>query len=409
MNAEILALYAATFSVAFFHTMSPDHWMPFVMFGKAKKWPIIKTELVALLAGIGHIGTSVIIAVVGIVIGSEISKNFASIAEVVTGTALILFGFGYAIYMWRKGGHVHFTIGGKYLAKNIAEHDHHQAEAHEKTHTHADGSVHVNHVAEAAVAPQPNTHVHADGSVHVNHVAEAPVAPQPNTHVHADGTVHVNHVAEAGVVPQPNTHVHADGTVHVNHVAEAAVAPQPNTHVHADGSVHVNHVAEAAVAPQPNTHVHADGSVHVNHVAETSAALQTNIAGDAHFAEIHSHAEEPHGHDHGEPHGHSHEGEHGHVHAQEAKSPYALVIIMGLTPCIALLPMAFAASTFGTGVTVLTISIFAISTLVPILGLTFLGSLGLAKLKLNWFEKYGDIITGVVIGCIGLMTMLLGL
>jgi ABC-type nickel/cobalt efflux system permease component RcnA len=334
MNPEILALYAATFSVAFFHTMSPDHWMPFVMFGRAKKWPIIKTELVALLAGIGHIGTSVIIAVIGIVIGAEISKNFASIAEVVTGAALIIFGFGYAFYMWSKGGHVHFTIGGKYLAKNIAEHEHSHDEGHEHSHDHE--------------ADHDHSHSHAEAHEH----------------------------------EESHEHSHAEGHEH--------------THEHEEGHEH--------------SHSHEEGHIH-SHGEENSVALQKNADGLANFAEIHSHVEETHthDHDHGDSHQHSHVEGDGHVHYQDAKSPYALVLIMGLTPCVALLPMAFAASHFGTGVTVATIVLFTVSTLIPILGLTFLGSLGLGALKLDWFEKYGDIITGVVIGCIGLMTTFLGL
>ena len=126
MNAETSVLFAATFSVAFFHTMSPDHWLPFVMVGGSRNWPTPKTLLVAFIAGVGHVGTSVLIALIGIFIGAELSERFASVAEVATGTALIVFGFAYAFYMWRRGGHAHFTIGGDRLVKSHthAHHDH---------------------------------------------------------------------------------------------------------------------------------------------------------------------------------------------------------------------------------------------------------------------------------------------
>jgi len=254
MSTEAIALFIATFSAAFFHTMSPDHWLPFVMVGKSQKWPILKTELVALAAGIGHVGTSVIIALVGIFIGTELSENFASIAETATGSALIVFGFGYAIYMWSKGGHVHFTIGGDRFTGG-------------------------------------HSHVHASESA---------------------------------------SHTHELGP---------------------------------------------DGEHH---------------------------------HDHDE-----HEHAHGHTHAADApqgsKAPYTLVLIMGLTPCIALLPLAFAGASISIGTAMGVIVLFSISTIIPILTLTYLGSKGLSFMKLDWFERYGDIITGIVIGCIGLMTMFLGL
>ncbi len=260
MNTEIAVLFAATFSVAFFHTISPDHWLPFVMVGRSQKWPILKTELVALAAGIGHVGTSVLIALVGIFIGAELSERFASIAEVATGSALIAFGFGYALYMWRKGGHAHFTIGSKRLAGG---------------------------------------HVHS----------------------HDDDHEH-----------QVHDHSHDDDPF-----------------------------------PSPD----------------------------------HSGSHGDHGH--------------GHSHArlidlaEEPKAPYTLVIIMGLTPCVALLPLAFAAASHGAAITTGVIVLFAVATIVPILILTFLGSKGLSFVRLRWFDKYGDIVTGIVIGCIGLMTMFLGL
>jgi len=261
MDAEIAVLYAATFSVAFFHTMSPDHWLPFVMVGRSRKWPILRTELVALVAGIGHVGTSVVIALIGIFIGAELSERFASIAEVATGSALIVFGFTYAIYMWRKGGHAHFTIGGDRLTGG-------------------------------------HTHTHGE-----------------HTHAHHD------HTRDIGPFASPD-----------------------------------------------------------------------------------------HVHDH---HDHEHDLEHGHADAtalaEETKAPYTLVLIMGLTPCVALLPMAFAAAGFGMGVTFGVIALFSVATIIPILVLTFLGSKGLSFVRLHWFDRYGDIITGVVIGCIGLMTMFLGL
>ena len=240
MDPEITVLLVATFSVAFFHTMSPDHWLPFVMVGRSRNWSILKTELVALIAGIGHVGTSVLIALVGIFIGAELSEQFASFAEVATGSALIIFGFAYALYMWRRGGHAHFTIGGNRFTGGHS-HGHHE-----------------------------------------------------------------------------------------------------------------------------------------------------------------DHSDHDHDHEHHHSHAHQHE-------VADTKAPYTLVIIMGLTPCVALLPLAFAAAGHGTGTAISVITLFAIATIVPILVLTYLGSKGMHLIRLEWFDKYGDVITGIVIGCIGLMTMFLGL
>ena len=58
-QAGLWTLLVATFTLAATHTVSPDHWFPFVMVGRANKWKTSWVLLLALLAGIGHVGTSV--------------------------------------------------------------------------------------------------------------------------------------------------------------------------------------------------------------------------------------------------------------------------------------------------------------------------------------------------------------
>ena len=48
-------LLIAAVSVAFFHSLAPDHWLPFVALAKSARWPMAKLGGVALLAGIGHV------------------------------------------------------------------------------------------------------------------------------------------------------------------------------------------------------------------------------------------------------------------------------------------------------------------------------------------------------------------
>ena len=37
------------------------------------------------------------------------------------------------------------------------------------------------------------------------------------------------------------------------------------------------------------------------------------------------------------------------------------------------------------------------------------GTLGVTWIKMDFFDKYGGVITGVVIGCLGIMTKVLGI
>ncbi|MBW1823876.1 MAG: hypothetical protein JRI87_04820, partial [Deltaproteobacteria bacterium] len=113
-----------------------------------------------------------------------------------------------------------------------------------------------------------------------------------------------------------------------------------------------------------------------------------------HAGDVHNHAHDTHGHDHGE-HEHTHKGhDHGHAHkkhehgTQEAdlkgkRAGWALVAIIGLTPCIALLPLTMAAVKYGTMAIILVNISFAIATIGTIVVLTWLGLMGLSWIKLE--------------------------
>ena len=109
-NAGFLALMAAAFILATTHTISPDHWFPFVMVGRAKKWKLSWVLGLAVLAGIGHVGTSAIIGLTGVFAKTGSAKEIAMFLENATPVLLMLFGFGYASYACYKqfvGHHSH--------------------------------------------------------------------------------------------------------------------------------------------------------------------------------------------------------------------------------------------------------------------------------------------------------------
>ena len=95
-------IIVATFTLAATHTVSPDHWFPFVMVGRANKWKTSWVLLLALLAGMGHVGTSVAIGLVGVFAEKGVSKEIAGFLENATPWLLIVFGFGYALYALYK-------------------------------------------------------------------------------------------------------------------------------------------------------------------------------------------------------------------------------------------------------------------------------------------------------------------
>jgi hypothetical protein len=94
---------------------------------------------------------------------------------------------------------------------------------------------------------------------------------------------------------------------------------------------------------------------------------------------------------------------------KDKKAGLGLVAILGLTPCIALLPMTFAAVKYGTMAIILVNICFSLATIGTILALTWLGYLGLSWIRLDIFDEYGDVIAGVIIGLIGVATKVFGL
>ena len=140
MNSEIAILSLTAASLGFMHTLlGPDHYLPFVVLSKARKWSKIKTIWITILCGIGHVGSSVIIGFIGIAAGLALSKleAFESFRGNIAGWLFIGFGLAYAVWGLRRAlnnkphTHAHFHLNGK---KHIHEHTHFV----DHTHPHAE-------------------------------------------------------------------------------------------------------------------------------------------------------------------------------------------------------------------------------------------------------------------------------
>ncbi|HUC44124.1 MAG TPA: hypothetical protein VMR65_08805 [Candidatus Sulfotelmatobacter sp.] len=100
----LLATAAAT---AAFHTLIPDHWLPFVLVGRARRWSAATTALVSGLSALVHTGLSVALGLAGLAIGEGSARLLGERLERASAYLLIVFGAAYAVWAWRKGGHFH--------------------------------------------------------------------------------------------------------------------------------------------------------------------------------------------------------------------------------------------------------------------------------------------------------------
>ena len=136
MSNEITLLAITAASIGFFHTLfGPDHYLPFIMMSKARNWSTSRTMLITFLCGLGHVGSSIVLGIIGVSIGIAITKIefFESFRGNLAAWAFIAFGLVYFIWGLRKAirnePHTHLHI---HQDGTSHEHDH----AHIKDHSH---------------------------------------------------------------------------------------------------------------------------------------------------------------------------------------------------------------------------------------------------------------------------------
>ena len=67
---EFIILTGTAATIGFIHTiLGPDHYLPFIVLSRARKWSSLRTALVTMICGIGHVLSSVILGFLGIALG----------------------------------------------------------------------------------------------------------------------------------------------------------------------------------------------------------------------------------------------------------------------------------------------------------------------------------------------------
>ncbi|MBI5144430.1 MAG: hypothetical protein HZA30_05125 [Candidatus Omnitrophica bacterium] len=95
-----LLLLASTFSIAFLHALAPDHWMPFAVIGKAQGWSKRKLLLVTFISGMGHVGSTILLGSIGILLGLNLWRLKGVESQRGQIALWLLIGFGIAYTIW---------------------------------------------------------------------------------------------------------------------------------------------------------------------------------------------------------------------------------------------------------------------------------------------------------------------
>ena len=140
MSREILLLATAAASIGFLHTlMGPDHYLPFIMMARARKWSLLKTSWITFLCGLGHVGSSILVGSIGVAFGITVTKLESVEAFRGDIAAWLFIGFGFIYFIWgliraiqnKPHAHWHIHTGG---SKHIHDHTH----VHEHAHSHGE-------------------------------------------------------------------------------------------------------------------------------------------------------------------------------------------------------------------------------------------------------------------------------
>ena len=139
MGPEIWVICGTAATIGFLHTVfGPDHYLPFVMIGRARNWSHLRLAVITVLCGVGHVGSSILLGFLGIAAGMALAR-----LEIIEGFRgelasylLMAFGIIYGLWGLRQGilnkphRHVHVHADGD-------EHEHEHLHDHlESGHRH---------------------------------------------------------------------------------------------------------------------------------------------------------------------------------------------------------------------------------------------------------------------------------
>ena len=155
ISREIWMLAGTAATLGLVHTViGPDHYLPFIVIGRARNWTLRKTLFVSFMAGLGHILSSVVLGFLGIALGIAVSRLEGVESARGTIAAWLLIGFGLAYFIWgmrrawRGKPHVHAHL-----------HDHEDAQLHP-------------HGPDEGPHDPDHEHVHQHAHTHTHELAE---------------------------------------------------------------------------------------------------------------------------------------------------------------------------------------------------------------------------------------------
>jgi hypothetical protein len=105
MHSDLIILAWTAAGIGLIHTITgPDHYLPFIVMGRARRWSLMKIFSITLLCGVGHIVGSVVLGFIGIGAGIAVHElvEIESLRGNIAAWGLTAFGLIYMLWGLRR-------------------------------------------------------------------------------------------------------------------------------------------------------------------------------------------------------------------------------------------------------------------------------------------------------------------
>jgi nickel/cobalt transporter (NicO) family protein len=114
-----------------------------------------------------------------------------------------------------------------------------------------------------------------------------------------------------------------------------------------------------------------------------------------------------HAHAHGYHHAHTHS--HGQDEVHRPVTAWSLFLVFSADPCVAVIPLTFAASPFGWTTTLAVVAAYELATIVTMVALVLPARAAIRTVRAGWADEWGDALAGAVVAGAGIVVMGLGI
>jgi len=106
----VLVVVAGSAVVGVIHALLPDHWVPFVVLSKARRWDLRRSLTAVVAGGLAHLASTAALGLLLAILGARAIERIGPAAELTGAGILAVFGVVLSLRGMkaaRKGGHRH--------------------------------------------------------------------------------------------------------------------------------------------------------------------------------------------------------------------------------------------------------------------------------------------------------------